>query len=191
MSPVQIRSATPRDLASIFYTPDWRFEPKYCYNSSMKNQNFSKAHRIIEKVKYITIATVTSDGLPWNTPVFGAFDEKYNFYWGSYKESQHSQNVRDNGEVFLAIYDSTAAPGTGEGVYIKAKAFEIDNESETDFAHALLQKRRDPILYWKIEQVKGKGPIRLYKAIPENVWVNGDGKVNGNYIDVRVEVKLT
>lgn len=157
----------------------------------MQNHYSEKAQRIIEKVKYITIATTTPNGSPWNTPVFSAFDEDYNFYWGSYRESQHSQNVRNNSEVFLVIYDSTAAPGTGEGIYIKAKAFEIENGEEIDRVHALLQKRRDPIPYWKLKQVKRNAPVRLYKAIPEKVWVNGDDNVDGNYIDVRIEVKLS
>ena len=33
-------------------------------------------------------------------------------------------------------------------------------------------------------------PRRVYKAVPEKFWINGDGKVKGNYIDIRVEIDL-
>lgn len=36
----------------------------------------------------------------------------------------------------------------------------------------------------------GKYPRRVYKAIPEKVWVNDVGETNGNYVDKRFEVEL-
>jgi len=36
---------------------------------------------IIAKILYITIASVTKEGLPWNTPVYSAHDRQLNFYW--------------------------------------------------------------------------------------------------------------
>ena len=33
-------------------------------------------------------------------------------------------------------------------------------------------------------------PRRVYKAVPEKVWINSDGEVNGNFIDIRLEVDL-
>ncbi len=63
-----------------------------------------KARAIIEKIIYITIAT---EALPWNTPVYADFDEQYNFFWKSGKNSQHSKNIKENNTVFIAIYDST------------------------------------------------------------------------------------
>ena len=155
----------------------------------MKQDNLAKAKKIVEKVIYVTVATTSSDGTPWNSPVFSAYDQNYNFYWGSYRNSQHSKNIQSNGKVFLVIYDSTAPAGTGEGVYVKAQARELEDSREIIFAHNLLQTRRK-IPYWKIEQVKGNAPIRLYKAVPEKVWVNDSGDVNGNYIDKLNEIEF-
>jgi len=42
-----------------------------------------RAKEIISKIIYITIATVSRDGLPWNTPAYSSFDENYNFFWVS------------------------------------------------------------------------------------------------------------
>ena len=38
------------------------------------NEDFSKrAREIVEKIIYITIATVCEDGSPWNTPVYSSY----------------------------------------------------------------------------------------------------------------------
>lgn len=151
--------------------------------------NVEDAKAIIAKIHYITIATISEDGLPWNAPVFAAYDKNYTFYWGTYRDSQKSKNIRANKNVFLVIYDSTVNPGKGKGVYIKATVEELTDSKEIEVAHKLLWDRHI-VPYWKLEQVQGDAPIRLYKATSEKVWLNGEGEVDGNYIDVRVEVKL-
>lgn len=153
------------------------------------DENVKRAKEVIKKIPYITIATISEDGMPWNAPVFAAYDEKYNFYWGTYRNSQKSKNIRHNKNVFLVIYDSSDPPGEGFGVYIKATAEELSDKKEIEFAHKLLWGRHI-VPYWKLEQVQGDAPIRLYKAVPEKFWVNDDGEINGNYIDVRHEVEL-
>lgn len=155
----------------------------------MKDSNINRAKAIIENILYITIATVSEDGTPHNSPVFSAYDKDYNFYWGSHRHAQHSINIRANGNVFLVIYDSTVEAGTGKGVYVKARAKELENPEETAFAHNLLKSRR-PVPFWKMKQVQGDAPIRLYKAVSEKFWVNEDGDINGNYIDIREEINL-
>lgn len=150
-----------------------------------------KAKEIIEKILYITIATCSKDGKPWNSPVYSAFDEQYNFYWVSWKENQHSRNVKENNNVFLVVYDSTVPEGTGEGVYIQAKAYELNGEKEIEKILGYLYKRKgqDPKKR-EAKEFMGNYPRRVYKAVPEKVWMNDIGEVNGNYIDKRVEVKL-
>jgi len=151
--------------------------------------NEERAKALIAKVPYVGIATVSEDGMPWNAPVFAAYDEKYNFYWGTYRNSQKSKNIRHNKNVFLVIYDSNDLPGEGFGVYIKATAEELNDLSEIELAHKLLCNRHI-VPYWKLEQVQGDAPIRLYKATPQKIWVNGEGRENGHYIDTRIEIKL-
>jgi general stress protein 26 len=148
-----------------------------------------RAKEIIDTTDYITIASVTKDGLPWNSPVFGAYDKAYNFYWGTHKASQKAQNIRGNRNVFLVIYDSTVPPGTGEGVYVKATAEELTDLEDIKRAHQILQDRR-PTLYWNLEELHGDAPIRLFKATPGRIWMNDDGEENGHYTDIRTEVNL-
>ena len=115
---------------------------------------------------YITIASVDSDGNPWNSPVFSAHDSEYNFYWGSHKGSQHSKNIAENQNVFLVIYDSTIPAGEGEGVYIKAEAIQIPVTKEL---YELLRTRHQPADFWEYEQLSAEAPISLYKAIPKQI----------------------
>lgn len=147
-----------------------------------------KARTILDKINYITLATVGSDSQPWNSPVYCAYDTNYTIYWGSHVESQHSQNIRANGKAFIVVYDSTVEPGLGEGVYIQAECIELTNPDEIAKAHKLIQDKR-PSPYWKLEEVQVNTPVRLYKAIPQQIWMNADGQKNGQYIDVRVEAE--
>lgn len=148
-----------------------------------------RAKEIIAERDYITIATVTSDGMPWNSPVYSAFDENYNFYFGTHVGSQKAHNIANNPNVFLVIYDSTVAPGTGEGVYIQGKAEQLNNIEDIEQAHKILADRR-PTEFWPIEALQGNAPVRLYKIVPEHVWMNSDGEKDGVYIDTRTEVQL-
>lgn len=150
-----------------------------------------RAKEIIKRVIYITIATASKDGQPWNSPVYSAYDKNYNFFWASWKDNQHSKNIAENKNIFLVIYDSTVPQGAGEGVYVKAKAQELREEKEIREALALLytRKNEDPQKR-KPAEFLGNYPRRVYKAVPEKFWMNSDGNVSGNYIDTRVEVKL-
>ncbi|MBP6993733.1 pyridoxamine 5'-phosphate oxidase family protein [Candidatus Woesebacteria bacterium] len=144
---------------------------------------------IIQKISYLNIASITPEGMPWNSPVYTSFDADLNFFWVSWHKNQHSINIRNNPHVFTTIYDSTIPAGTGVGVYMEGKAYELSNLKET--IHALKthygrekRKPRDVIEFMK------KFPRRAYKFVPEKVWVNVDGEVKGNFVDKRVEVNI-
>ncbi len=152
--------------------------------------NVEKAKAILGKVSYAAIASVSESGEPWNAPVFIAFDDSYHFYWASSRSSHHSKNICTCPNVFLVIYDSTAEAGTGEGVYIRAIAEELIDSDEIAAAYQLLCDRHQAP-FWKLEEMEGESPIHLYRAMPQQVWINAGEKVNGVYVDVRVEVSLT
>ena len=151
-----------------------------------------RAKEIIQNIRYITIATADKSGMPWNSPVYSAFDENYNFYWASDQNGQHSKNIAENENVFLVIYDSTVPEGTGEGVYLKAKAHALTDEKEIQNGLAILSKRvgKNPNKH-EASEFLGDYPRRVYKAVPEKIWMNDDGDIKGNYIDIRVELELT
>jgi nitroimidazol reductase NimA-like FMN-containing flavoprotein (pyridoxamine 5'-phosphate oxidase superfamily) len=148
-----------------------------------------KAKEIIEKIEYITIASITPKGKPWNSPVFGAYDKDFNFYFGTHRGSQKSKNLSANNHIFIVIYDSTVEAGAGEGVYIQAKVTELTDSEEIKTAHKLLWDRHS-VPYWKPEEFKSGSPLVLYKAKTEKVWMNDESETDGHYIDTRTEIKL-
>lgn len=155
----------------------------------MVDSNIETVKNILNEIIYINVATVDGGGQPWNTALYSAFDEEYNYFWVSDRQGQHSKNVGANEKVFLSVYDSTVPEGTGVGVFILAKAYELGDEKEILHAlgHLYGRKNKTPR---RAEEFLGKHPRRVYKAVPEKFWLNGAGKVNGNFIDTRVEVDL-
>ncbi|MCR4280216.1 MAG: pyridoxamine 5'-phosphate oxidase family protein [Candidatus Komeilibacteria bacterium] len=148
-----------------------------------------KARKVISDILYITIATCDRSGQPWNSPVYSAFDNEYNFYWASWKENQHSKNIADNERVFVVIYDSTVPEGTGSGVYMRgiARQLEVKDLIEIIKSLKLLYSRKSKKTR-KPEEFLGFLPRRIYKFIPEQVWINSEGDIKGNFIDARIDI---
>jgi len=147
------------------------------------------AAAIIKKIEYMTIASVTPDGRPWNSPVFCAYDDNLNFYWKSWVDNQHSKNIMATGRVFIVIYDSTAPEGTGEGVYIEARAEALEIEPDVKKGSDLTYHRshKTPKEY---RQYMGDSIRKVFRATPEKIWINGDGEKNGEYVDIRTELSI-
>lgn len=146
-----------------------------------------KARSILDSISYIIIATVGEDGQPWNTPVAGFhFENDYTLYWASWQDNQHSQNIRASGKVFVVVYDSTPASGQpSAGVYMQGRASELTDEQEV--MKASLVFKDDPYNPSDGKQYLGEYPRRIYKFMPEKIWMNSDSEVNGNFIDIRKE----
>jgi hypothetical protein len=148
-----------------------------------------KAVAVIKQIEYLNIASITPDGMPWGTPVYTVYDKELNFHWLSWKENQHSLNVAHNPNVFVTLYDSTVPCSTGFGVYLQGKVKPVMNP--VHLAKCLLtfynRRNRQPR---DVKEFLTSYPRRLYMFTPERIWVNGDGEINGNYIDVRTELDL-
>jgi uncharacterized protein YhbP (UPF0306 family) len=148
------------------------------------------ALNVIKKIQYLTISSITPEGLPWGSPVYTSFDAKLHFYWLSWKENQHSINVRNNSQVFITICDTTAPAGTGVGVYLQGIAEELHNP--IDMIAGLKEhytRSNKPIR--EAIQFMAKYPRRIYRFTPERAWINGEERPNGNYIDKRIELNLS
>lgn len=154
----------------------------------MSEYHDRRAVEIIRQIRYATLATVTPEGLPWNSPVAHEYDSDLNIYWVSDKEGQHSKNVTTNRRVFIVIYDSTAPEGDGEGVYIQAKVEQVTDPEE------ILKVRRikkGSHFEQSPDTFLGESIRYMYKAIPEKVWMNDAEVTDGVFIkDFRVQIPL-
>lgn len=161
----------------------------------MSRASVKRAAEILNRILYITIASVTERGEPWNSPVYSAFDEHLNFYWSSDKSGRHSHNIRTNGKVFLVVYDSTVPESTGEGVYIQATATELQDAAEIMIGRRVTQARKnqlDELTDDEHAKFLGDNVRRVYKAVPKKIWMN-DVEIdeNGKYIrDIRIEIPI-
>ncbi len=149
------------------------------------SENSRLAQAILSQLTYITLSTATKDGVPWNAPVYAAFDEAYTFFWVSAKYARHSQNIRANQRIAIVVYDSTVPPGTGKGVYMEARAYELTDSLECSHALACLRRRG-----WEhppsVDMVVGATLRGVYKAVPEKIWISTE---DSNGLDGRVEVE--
>jgi hypothetical protein len=152
-----------------------------------------RAAEILNQITYVTVATVGEGGQPWNSPVYSAFDEELNIYWTSDKNGQHSQNIRANGKAFLVVYDSTVPEGEGEGIYNLATTQELTGPNEIRATRTTTQGRKgqsiseDEHTYFSDEAIR-----RVYKAVPQHIWMNSDQKdAAGRFMrDIRVELSI-
>jgi len=134
----------------------------------MKNL-IEEAKKIISDNQYMVIAT--SDGSqPWISPVFMAFDEKYNFYWASEMDARHSSLVDKNYKVAIVIFDSSAPEGTGKGVYMEAETSMLSDVDDIKKIIPLMYNRKNKP-HRPIEEFSGDGKRRIYKATPKKVWI--------------------
>jgi len=153
------------------------------------DSKIDKAITLIKSIEYINIASITPEGMPWNSPVYTAFDKDLNFYWFSWKKNQHSINIRNNSNVFVTIYDSTVPSGTGVGLYFSGQAHELHNVKDI-LVGATVCYKRAKLTMKAVSNFLTHFPRRVYKFIPEKAWINGDSDIHGNFIDIRQELNL-
>ena len=151
---------------------------------------YDDAVQVIKSIKYLNLASVTRECKPWNTPVFCSYNDDLHFHWLSWKENQHSVNIEQNPNVFATLYDSSAPTGSCFGVYFEGVAHRIENIpalAQALFGHygRLNEKVRATKLFLT------SYPRRAYVFVPTRAWVNGDGLIKKQFVDVRHELDLT
>lgn len=148
----------------------------------------NRAKEIINEIHYLTLATVSENHTPWNSPLAYSADSNFNFYFGSPKHTQHAQNIRSNGKGFVVIYDSRAPDGEGEGVYMTANIKELTDEKEIQLAISIMFGNDST---YKVEHFTGESKLRAYKIEPVSIWMNDAEELDGLFYDYRVEITLT
>ena len=80
------------------------------------------AREIIDGSLYMVLGTADEAGSPWVSPVYFAVSDYTDFYWVSLPDAQHSRNLAARPEVSIVVFDSGVPIGTGQGVYMAARA---------------------------------------------------------------------
>ena len=124
------------------------------------------ARTILQTTPYAVVATADPAGTPWATPVWFATDDLHQLFWVSNPDVRHSRNITDRPDVALVVFDSTVPPGTGQGVYMAARAEQLTDPA--DIAHGIDVFSRSLVAHgaevFRVDQVTGAAPLRLYRA---------------------------
>ncbi|HVX42984.1 MAG TPA: pyridoxamine 5'-phosphate oxidase family protein [Mycobacteriales bacterium] len=121
----------------------------------------AQAERIVAEQRYVVLATADRDGTPWPSPVYYAHRGLHEFVWISRPDTTHSRNIAERREISLVVFDSGQAPGTGAGVYARARA-----EATTDEEALRLFSRRcesDGLGSYQADGLRQSG-FTLYRA---------------------------
>lgn len=160
-----------------------------CYSTAMTEE---QAANLLETIPYSTVATTDEAGKPWAAPQFMLYDtSRRAVYWCASRESQHARNIGTNADVYIVTYDSMAAPGEGEGVYLRAHATMVDDAEELAEVHAKLMTKHQGVPYWGIADLHGPGAkVALFRGVIREAWVNAGRVENGQFTIVRTSIEL-
>jgi nitroimidazol reductase NimA-like FMN-containing flavoprotein (pyridoxamine 5'-phosphate oxidase superfamily) len=157
-------------------------------DSGMTDDLRAVTRDIVDASRYMTLATADQSGRPWASPVWFAHEGYADYYWVSTLDARHSLNLAARPELGIVIFDSTAAVGTGQAVYLDATARELgadELDRGIELFSRVSQEQGAPA--WSAEDVVAPAAHRLYRASAREVFVL-DPQVHG--IDERTSVSL-
>jgi uncharacterized protein YhbP (UPF0306 family) len=97
--------------------------------------------QLLDASTLCAIATVSPDGRPHVNTAYFAWGGSWDVVWLSEPAARHSQNVRANGAVAIAVYDSQQVWGNSDrGIQVFGRARELDGAAARD-AEALYAQR--------------------------------------------------
>jgi len=156
----------------------------------------SLARKIIESNEYMTLATSSKKSAAWASPVAYTFDKDWNFYYVSIPLAKHSQNIEENSQVCVAIFDSHQNEGEGVGLQIEGKIYKMSIKDSFKIIPIYSYRkfpyiRRGKDMLKSIKKFVQKFIVkqelyRFYKFVPERIWINNPNAS----IDERVVVEL-
>jgi pyridoxamine 5'-phosphate oxidase-like protein len=127
------------------------------------------ARSIIDANLYMVLATADGTGRPWSSPVYFAHDGYTEFLWVSSPEVTHSRNIGVRPQVGIAIFDSHAPIGTGQGLYISAIAAQVGTGELTRGIEMFSQRAVEHGgAAWTVADVQADSGMRLYRATAES-----------------------
>jgi nitroimidazol reductase NimA-like FMN-containing flavoprotein (pyridoxamine 5'-phosphate oxidase superfamily) len=130
------------------------------------------ARALIDANLYMVLGTADQNGLPWATPVYYAPSEYREFFWVSKPEARHSRNIAARPEVSIVIFDSSVPIGTGQGVYMSARAEKLEG-SERE--HGIDVFSRRSLAHggsaFTVEDAQEPARLRLYRATAVEQYV--------------------
>lgn len=119
---------------------------------------------------YLVLGTADAAGNPWVSPVFFAARDENLLYWVSSPDSRHSRNIDVRPTVAITVFDSRAAIGAGEAVYITGTASALGATAGAAGLDAL-NARLPAGQQLSSDDLCPRGPLALYAAAVDDHYV--------------------
>jgi Pyridoxamine 5'-phosphate oxidase len=127
---------------------------------------------IIDASRYLVLATADAAGRPWSSPVYFAHIGYAEFFWVSSPDVTHSRNIAVRPEVGIVVFDSHAAIGTGQGVYMPAIAKLLEGGETAPGIEAFSRRSvADGGSELTSADVRPDAGVRLYRATADSHWI--------------------
>ena len=122
----------------------------------------------LAQTKIMQLAT-SRDGQPWACTVHFYADDGLNIYWMSKTDRRHSEDIKANPKVAVAVvgHENTATEKWIAGISIEGTA-ELLDDMDDEIAHKYISKQgHAPTLMDDIRA--GRNPHRFYKLTPKQI----------------------
>ena len=128
--------------------------------------NHDIARTILDDARYVVLATADADGTPWASPVWFAHQTYHRLFWVSDPAARHSHNIAARPQIAMVVFDSTASPLTGQGVYMTATAEQITDPGDLEQGIEVFSTAsvRQGLSAFGLDRVTGPARLRLYRA---------------------------
>jgi nitroimidazol reductase NimA-like FMN-containing flavoprotein (pyridoxamine 5'-phosphate oxidase superfamily) len=145
---------------------------------------------ILRKQQFCVLAAASRDGQPCVAPVYYNYDDALNLVWESSHRARHSQAITENSRVAVVVADLVSGD-PARALYIDARAAEVPSSSLDEALRVFREGPHDSVESRKarLEDYAANQPLRLYRAMPEHVYVLHVTRTpNGRRVDEREEV---
>jgi pyridoxamine 5'-phosphate oxidase-like protein len=131
------------------------------------------AREILGARSYVVLATADADGRPWASPVWFAMEDCPELFWVSHPGARHSENIAVRPQIAMVVFDSTVAPGSGQGVYMSATAEQLTDSDAIERGIGIFSREsvRDGAGELGLDEVTGMARLRLYRASVQESWI--------------------
>jgi Pyridoxamine 5'-phosphate oxidase len=125
------------------------------------------ARRLIDSSSHLTLATADADGRPWASPVWYAAVGNTELLWVSSPDARHSRHLGARPEAGIVIFDSRAALGEAQAVYMAAVGEEVTGARlERSIEIFSRCSQESGARAWTLEDVVAPAALRLYRGYP-------------------------
>ena len=148
------------------------------------------ARHTLASNRFMILGTVDPSGRPRVSPLWFSLVDHRRVYWLSSPDAHQSRNLGERPEVSIVVFDSSAAPHTGQAVYLEATAGRVPDEELEAACTEAFRGVEEALSFTR--PTLADEPFVLYRAqvTASEIHVRGSDFGDGRGSDQRVPVEL-